>query len=337
MNGKIPPCIGNFSDRLLVLNLGMNKLQGTISMTFAKPNILTSLNLNGNQLEGSLPWSLLNCEALEFLDLGSNKLNDTFPSWLESLQNLRVLILRANRFHGPITSPKTKVSFLRLEIIDLFNNEFGGNLPTKYFENIVAMMDVPSTDYSNYMGGSYYVDSVVVAVKGLLIKFVRIQKIFTTIDFSKNNFEGEIPELIGKLKSLKGLNFSHNKLGGSIPLSLKNLINLEWLDLSSNKLIGQIPQQLKGMTFLEVLNLSENRLVGPIPQGNQFNTFDSDSYSGNLGLCGFPLSKTCNNDQIETSPKMGFQQLGESVVDILGLKTWKIVLMGYACGMIFGI
>ncbi|MBA0852619.1 hypothetical protein Goshw_007696 [Gossypium schwendimanii] len=48
-------------------------------------------------------------------------------------------------------------------------------------------------------------------------------------------------------------------------------------------------------TFLEVLNLSNNNLVGPIPHGNQFDTFDNDSYNGNLGLCGLPLSKQCVN------------------------------------------
>ena len=43
------------------------------------------------------------------------------------------------------------------------------------------------------------------------------------------------------------------------------------------------------------LNLSENHLVGPIPVGNQFNTFANVSYFGNLGLCGFPLTRICDN------------------------------------------
>ena len=64
-------------------------------------------------------------------------------------------------------------------------------------------------------------------------------------------------------------------------------------------LYGEIPMQLIEMTALAVLNLSQNHLVGVIPSGNQFNSFENDSYTGNLGLCGFPLSKTCNNDQAQ--------------------------------------
>ncbi|MBA0852678.1 hypothetical protein Goshw_008261, partial [Gossypium schwendimanii] len=51
------------------------------------------------------------------------------------------------------------------------------------------------------------------------------------------------------------------------------------------------------LTFLEVLNLPNNNLVGPIPHGYQFDTFDNDSYSVNLGLCGLPLSKQCVNHE----------------------------------------
>ena len=70
---------------------------------------------------------------------------------------------------------------------------------------------------------------------------MRIQTIFTTIDFS--NFKGKMPKIIGKLKSLKGLNFSHNNLIGYIPSSFGNLTNLEWLDLYFNKLNREIPRE----------------------------------------------------------------------------------------------
>ncbi|KAE8712277.1 Receptor like protein 33 [Hibiscus syriacus] len=67
------------------------------------------------------------------------------------------------------------------------------------------------------------------------------------------------------------------------------------MDLSSSKLSGEIPSQMKNLTFLEVLNLSHNNLVRLIPNGRQFNTFENDSYIGNLRLCGFPLTKQCDN------------------------------------------
>ncbi|MBA0789559.1 hypothetical protein Gotri_028076 [Gossypium trilobum] len=113
------------------------------------------------------------------------------------------------------------------------------------------------------------------------------------MDLSNNHFCGKISEEVGHLYSLQMLNFSHNNFTGPIPASFGNLVELESLDLSSNKLSGEIPAQMTKLTFLEVLNLSNNNLVGPIPHGNQFETFNNDSYRGNLGLCGLPLSKQC--------------------------------------------
>ncbi|XP_052486352.1 receptor-like protein 9DC3 isoform X2 [Gossypium raimondii] len=150
------------------------------------------------------------------------------------------------------------------------------------------------------------------------------------MDMSSNRFEGTIPETVGNLISLDVLNFSHNHLTGHIPSSLGNLAALESLDLSCNKLVGEIPSELTDLNFLEVINLSENQLVGLIPQGKQFNTFLNDSYVGNTGLCGFPVSKSCGRGD---PPPAILEE--EEVNSAFGLD-WKFVMMGYGCGLVFG-
>ncbi|EOY12099.1 Receptor like protein 33 [Theobroma cacao] len=146
-----------------------------------------------------------------------------------------------------------------------------------------------------YCGSYSY--SIKIAIKGQEVELEKIFIMFTSIDPSKNEFQGEIPKVIGELNSPKGLNLSPNNLSGCISTSMGNLISLKWLDLSSNKVVGKIPTQSTSLGYLEVLNLLENQLVGPIPQGNQFDAFGNDSYAGNLGLCGFPLSKRCDNTE----------------------------------------
>jgi Leucine-rich repeat (LRR) protein len=336
LGGTVPQCLGNFSNDLVVMDLRMNNFHGTIPDTFVEVNQLTTLVFNGNQLEGQLPKSLVNCTELEVLDLGNNKIIDFFPSWLEALPKLKVLVLKSNRFHGPIGNHKSSGEFFtKLRILDLSHNEFTGLLPRNYFQNLNAMMTSEGENLQ-YLGESnYYQDSVVVTQKGSEIELQRILNIFTTIDLSSNKFEGKIPEVLGRLTILRLLNLSHNGLTGHIPLSLANLSALESIDLSSNKLTGEIPMQLTSLTFLAMLNLSQNQLIGPIPQGKQFDTFENDSYYGNLGLCGLPLPIKCRTDASPLPSPSIFQEDNDSM--FASGFGWKAVLIGYGCGFVFGL
>ncbi|OMO92494.1 hypothetical protein COLO4_17545 [Corchorus olitorius] len=236
-------------------------------------------------------------------------------------------------------------NFSSLRIIDLSHNEFIGPLPGKLFQNLRAMKVVPKEtpgDAFLYKGTAagvtyvyyHYQTSVNITTKRQEIELVKTLSIFVSMDFSDNQFSGGIPYELGQLISLQALNFSNNKLSGPIPPSLANMVALESLDLSSNKLGGRIPSELTNLTFLAVLNLSENELVGPIPNGMQFATFGNDSYSGNLGLCGFPLSKQCGNNQIDQGPKPGDEHQG-SAIEIPFI--WTVVMMRYGCGVVFGL
>ncbi|XLT27140.1 hypothetical protein HN873_058432 [Arachis hypogaea] len=333
LTGNIPQCLGSFP-LLQVLDLQINNFHGSIPGNFSKNNAFETIKLNGNQLEGPIPQSLANCTKLEVLDLSDNNIEDVFPSRLEALQELQVLSLRNNKFHGTITCLSRKHPFPKLRIFDVSNNKFSGPLPMQYFEEFQGMMtlnDNTQADGLEYMSNHdniRYNDSVVIIMKGQVREMKRILTIFTTIDLSNNLFEGKIPQILGELNFLRGLNLSHNKISGNIPKTLGNLTSLEWLDLSCNQLKGEIPMSLTNLNFLSVLNLSENQLEGMIPTGKQFNTFQNDSYRGNPMLCGFPLSKSCSND--EEQPPSVFPEAKESLFG------WKQVVVGYGCGVVFG-
>jgi Leucine-rich repeat (LRR) protein len=328
--------------RLVVLNLCRNNLIGTIPNVFPSNCGLQTLNLNGNQIEGKLPKFLAQCTSLEVLDLGNNHIEDAFPCYLKNISALHVLILRSNKFYGPIVCRGPNASWPMLQIVDLAANNFTGKLQIKDFSNWKAMTDdiievkpmhnhlhfdfgrhvpnsapnpqifaqtplplpPPSTyDSVERRVDIYYQDVITITMKGLDVKIVKILNIFTSLDFSCNNFEGSIPGEIGELKSLYILNLSHNAFRGQIPPSLGKLSELESLDLSSNELTGEIPIQLAdGLIFLSVLNLSFNQLVGQIPQIKQFTTFPRTSYEGNRGLCGIPLKEKCTREKLGSSP-----------------------------------
>ncbi|KAK5844414.1 hypothetical protein PVK06_000552 [Gossypium arboreum] len=235
------------------------------------------------------------------LNVANNNLSDIFPHWLRMLPSLRVLILRSNRFHGL--------------------------LPTEFFQNLKALKEEVGYD------SEYFSYSVNLTIKDLELEFTKAvhMPIFTCVDLSDNGFHGEIPKVVGELRLVLALNLSHNSLTGPIPPSFGNLAARESLDLSFNKLSGRIPSQLTNLTFLEVLRFWNNNLVGPIPQVKQFDTFENDSYQGNLGLCGLPLSKECSNDE-RSQQAQDEEDNGNGTAFF-----WKVAMMGYGCGMVLGI
>ncbi|KAJ6881355.1 hypothetical protein NC651_028046 [Populus alba x Populus x berolinensis] len=335
LSGSAPQCLGNFSNMLLILHLGMNNLRGTIPLTFSEGSNLEYLNLNGNELEGKIPLSIVNCTMLEFLNLGNNKIEDTFPYFLEMLPELKILVLKSNKLQGFMKGPTTFNSFPKLQILDVSENNLSGPLPEEFFNGLEGMMNVVDQDMI-YMNASGYTYSIKMTWKGLEIEFVKIHSMLRILDLSGNSFTGEIPKPIGKLKGLQQLNLSNNFLTGHIQSSLGFLTSLQSLDMSSNMLTGRIPVQLTDLTFLEVLNLSQNKLEGPIPGGKQFNTFDLSSFQGNLGLCGFPMPTECNNGMVPPLPPSNFNEGDDSTLFEDGFG-WKAVAMGYGCGFVFGV
>ncbi|XP_066162844.1 receptor-like protein Cf-9 isoform X1 [Oryza sativa Japonica Group] len=306
-SGMVPSCLIQNGD-VTILKLRENNFHGVLPKNIREGCMFQTIDLNSNRIIGKLPRSLSKCKSLEVLDMGNNQILDSFPSWLGNMSNLRVLILRSNQFYGsvglPTESDATSKYFSGLQIIDLASNNLSGSLQSKWFENLETMMI--NSDQGDVLGiqGIYkglYQNNMIVTFKGFDLMFTKILTTFKMIDLSNNDFNGAIPESIGKLIALHGLNMSRNSFTGRIPSKIGKLVQLESLDLSLNQLSEAIPQELASLTSLAILNLSYNNLTGQIPQGPQFLSFGNRSFEGNAGLCGRPLSKQCNYSGIEAA------------------------------------
>ncbi|KAK6137869.1 hypothetical protein DH2020_028377 [Rehmannia glutinosa] len=312
LSGGIPPCLVQNIDSLGVLSLGRNNVSGDIPNKVSVNCGLKTLDLNNNNLVGKLPLSLEKCKSLEIMNVGNNNIVDSFPCMLSP--SLRVLVLRSNRFHGELRCLK---SWPNLQIVDIAYNNFSGHLYPESSSSWRAMMLNDDAELRRNhlrfkflpLNNFFFQDEVTLTIKGLELKLVKILGDFASVDFSCNNFQGEIPDAIGDLSSLYLLNLSYNTLTGLIPKSFGNLTQLGSLDLSMNQLTGVIPMELAGLTFLSVLNLSYNKLFGQIPNGPQFQ-IPSASFEGNTGLCGFPANISCSiTDENEdvSPPKLGHE------------------------------
>ncbi|XP_072972829.1 receptor-like protein EIX2 [Typha angustifolia] len=305
LSGKLPQCWQQGSG-LGIIDFSNNNITGEIPPSIGSLTSLLSLDLSNNNFYGELPSELQYCKNLVLLDLGNNNFLGNIPIWIgEKLLNLRYLQLRSNMFDGNI--PPQLAQLTALQVLDLSSNKLLGSIPPS-FGNFTGMMISSSVQNENvieFLVGGFdddmftYKDKLFLVMQGKESIYSEILYLVRTMDLSRNNLSGVIPDEIGALRQLINLNLSRNHLIGRIPEKIFDISSLEYLDLSSNELFGAIPQSISKLTFLDHLNLSYNNLSGRIPSGSQLDTLNDPSiYIGNAYLCGPPTSKNCSGDTV---------------------------------------
>ncbi|CAM0873804.1 unnamed protein product [Alopecurus aequalis] len=300
--GHIPESICGLQI-LIVLDLSNNLLEGELPRCSRMPNMIFLL-LSNNNLSGEFPSSLGAYPSLVFLDLSWNSFSGALPLWIGDLVFLRVLQLSHNMFYGDI--PVTVTNLNLLCHLNLAGNRISGAIP-RSLSNITAMSQKcsskPGVDmlvwYTGPEGKFREVWTVVMKRQELEYGAGIFEVLY--IDLSLNHLTGGIPDEITSLYGLVNLNLSWNRLSGSIPAKIGDINSLESLDLSRNNLSGEIPPSISDLTYLSSLDLSYNSLTGPVPTGRQLDTLYSENpsmYSGNIGLCGSPLLRTCSGNYV---------------------------------------
>ncbi|GAY68466.1 hypothetical protein CUMW_264350 [Citrus unshiu] len=222
ISGGIPEEISNLTN-LITIDLGGNKLNGSILITLSKLQKLQGLDLDDNKLEGSISDDICRLAELYELELDGNKLSGSIPACFSNLIALRILSLGSNE----LTSiPSTFWNLKDILYLNFSSNFLTGPLPLE-IGNLKVLVGI---DFSmnNFSG---VIPTEIGGLKNLEYLFL-----------GYNRLQGSIPDSFGNLISLKFLNLSNNNLSGAIPASLEKLSYLEDLNLSFNKLEGEIPR-----------------------------------------------------------------------------------------------
>ncbi|KHN11853.1 receptor-like protein 7 [Glycine soja] len=297
-NGSMPECLTSRSSTIRVLDIGGNKLTGSISNTIPSSCNLRFLNLNGNFLGGTIPKSLVNCQNLEVLNLGNNMLSDRFPCFLWSISTLRVLILRLNKLHGPIQCQHNIGNWKMLHIVDLAYNNFTGAIPQTLLQSWIAMVgnegeaqqksgnlffDLYDFHHSvRYQDALASLDKIIVMRLAQVVATIPPLAIDSMFSYFVNAYQLQFggayldsATVVTKGLQMKfvkipaifaSLDFSSNHFEGPIPKELMSFRALIVLNLSHNSFSSHIPSSLGNLTQLESLDLSSNSLSGEIPQ-----------------------------------------------------------------------
>ncbi|KAK1415444.1 hypothetical protein QVD17_31225 [Tagetes erecta] len=255
IGGSIPKELG-FLPNLRGVQLYNNKFTGSIPPTLGSCKLLQDLDFSNNSLVGQIPDSLGNCTMLFNINLSFNSLSNSIPVSLTRSNSLMFLSLHYNNFSGVVP--------------DSWDGGVNGSKPL-----------VKSLTFDH----NFFTGKIPVSLSKLTDLEV--------ISFSHNQFNDEIPNEIGKLFKLKSLDLSYNSINGSIPNSFSDLKSLTSLNLAHNNLTGQIPVFLGDQLNLAILNVSYNNLSGRVPV-QLSSRFDPSVFTGNLELCGYSPSATCN-------------------------------------------
>ncbi|CAN8254470.1 unnamed protein product [Cochlearia groenlandica] len=291
LEGEVPKWIGEMRS-LETLDLSMNKFIGQVPDSIGNLVSLKVLNFSGNGFIGSLPDSVSSCINLLVLDFSGNSLTGNLPVWIfqdgshevsalkndkstRSIKKIQVLDFSGNSFSGEIG---VGLGDLRdLQGLNLSSNSLTGSIPN----TIGNLKRLSVLDLShNQLNGK------VTRETGGAVSLEELR-------LENNMLEGNIPSSIKNCGSLRSLIMSHNKLLGAIPQELAKLTNLQEVDLSFNELTGTLPKQLANLGYLRTFNISHNHLSGELPAGGIFNNISPNSVSGNQGICGAVVNKSC--------------------------------------------
>ncbi|CDY65648.1 BnaC03g73300D [Brassica napus] len=310
-DGVIPSCMANLRRTLTDLNLGQNRLHGGLPEYIFK--YLRSFDVGHNQLTGKLPRALIHSTYLEVLNF-----------------LYYALTYSTDRYYFKLPSLSCKSSTYRITTSTELCRQ-------TTFVKWSAMSSLSTNEDKlnrKYMGDVYSYDSLVLMDKGVVMELVRILKIYTALDFSRNKLEGKIPRSIGLLKELHVLNLSNNAFTGHIPSSMGNLRALESLDVSQNQLSGEIPQELGSLSYLAYMNFSHNQLAGLVPGGTQFRRQNCSSFEGNKGLFGPSLDEDCRDNIHTPASHKQYETTEESDEEVL---SWIAAVIGAVPGVILGL
>uniref|UniRef100_A0A251UV66 Putative leucine-rich repeat domain, L domain-like protein n=1 Tax=Helianthus annuus TaxID=4232 RepID=A0A251UV66_HELAN len=164
-------------------------------------------------------------------------------------------------------------SFHHLEVLDLEDNHFVGNIPSTI--KALSSLKVISLAYNNLNGS---LDHGLCELKNL-----------QELNLKDNMFTGKLPECFNMLSSLKFLDISSNQFIGTLPPSLiANLTSLEYVDFSHNKFVGSF-------SFSSFSNLKNLEVVGFISDNDKFEveTEEPRGWNPMFQLKGLALSN-CN-------------------------------------------
>ncbi|XP_048446324.1 receptor-like protein 2 [Pyrus x bretschneideri] len=269
-SGNIPDQMSNLK-MLEVLDLSENHLSGKIPSSLASLNFLAIFNVSYNNLEGPIPTStqLQSFEASAFegnpklcgaplpnecrIDAHDKNNQDDEDDghqlpWFYIFTVFGFIF----GFWGVCGKLPLSLTSGNIQTPDLSSNYFHGPIPSSFF---MLAWNLTSFNVSNNAFSSYIPSSICLHSNHLI----------RVLDFSSNQFSGNILPSFGRCSELQIFRAGHNNLSGLLPEDIYNATKLEEIAVHMNSLYGGISERIVNLSSLAILDLSFNQLSGVLP------------------------------------------------------------------------
>jgi hypothetical protein len=210
---------------------------------------ITKIDFYDNNLAGPLPPEISNLQWLKILSIYYNKLSGQLPEEIGEMLALEQLCLSSNQLTGPL--PETLGNLSNLRVFEFTGNSLNSAFPGEILQKLSKLESI----YLYHCG-----------LTGVVPDIFDSLPLFSYLDLSRNQLEGEIPQSISRLKNITTLSIGQNLFSGNLP-SLDSCNLLEELSFRNNNFTGFIPDSYSNFPVLKHLYLSNNNVSGVIPAG----------------------------------------------------------------------
>ncbi|PIA24704.1 hypothetical protein AQUCO_91600001v1, partial [Aquilegia coerulea] len=280
-------------ERVTVLDLRYQKLEGTLSPYIGNLSFLKFIGLDKNNFHGEIPHEIGRLFRLQVLYLSNNSFQGEIPSNITYCSDLREINLIDNKLSGSIFAGFSSMS--RLFSLALAKNNFIGKIPPS-LGNLSSLIEFSIVD--NHLEGNIPDDLCSIQSLGIFqgggnnltgkipsCLFNHSSIYIFTVGF--NQLDGNLPPSMGlTLPNLRRIVLGGNKFSGPIPVSLSNATRLEDISFVNNAFTGSVPRDLGKLQRLRWLEFSENQ-IGTQHGGDDLNFINSLTNCSNLELLDF--------------------------------------------------
>ncbi|TYI84987.1 hypothetical protein E1A91_D05G406200v1 [Gossypium mustelinum] len=270
----------------MVLDLGYNLLNGSISKSIGQLSNLQVLRLAGNSFDGDVisEAHFSNFTYLQKLDLSYTSLTLKLNSrWTPPFQLTQIMLCSCKlgphfpdwiRTQMGILTPDHYISYV--EYLDISASGISDSLPYWFWGSFHGLKYINMS--FNQISGTFPNNSIHIShlapssnnFSGPLTRF-SLDYNMGTINLSKNKFTGSVSPICNFTGAvfLTLFDLSNNLFSGVVPDCFGSFPFLTALNLGDNSFSGSLPSSLRSLISLEMLSLRGNKFSGVLPSSLQ--------------------------------------------------------------------